>query len=206
MLKAVIFDYDGVIADSFSVACRIINGIMRKNDRQTHSESEYREIFTHNAKSFFVKMGFADQKLISAMLHFEKVMSSEVKVFDGIDDVLKGARKKYKIALASNAPRKYVENTIKERIRLFDFTICGDEAKPKPNPEQILLCMEKLKVNAGETCLVGDMEQDIIAAKAAGLEKVIAVSYGFHGRERLSGADVIARSPQEILSLLNNGL
>lgn len=206
MLKAVIFDYDGVIADSFRVACRIINGIMRKNGRQTHSESDYREIFTHNAKSFFVKMGFADQKLISAMLHFEKVMSSEVKIFDGIDSVLKGAGKKYKIALASNAPRKYIESTIKDRIRLFDFTICGDEAKPKPDPEQILICMKKLKVNAEETCFVGDMEQDITAAKAAGLKKVIAVSYGFHGREKLSEADAIVHSPQEILNLLNNGL
>ncbi len=206
MLKAVIFDYDGVIADSFSAACGIINEILQEHGMPVRSQDDYRKIFTYNAKSFFVKLGFGDENLVSALRHFESGMVKHVKMFRGMDAVLKEVKKKYRIALASNAPRDYIEKTINGNLGIFDFTITGDEARPKPNPDQLLACMEKLNVKADETCLVCDMTQDIMAAKAAGLKKVIAVSYGFHGREALSGADVIVNSPQEILRLLNNGI
>jgi phosphoglycolate phosphatase-like HAD superfamily hydrolase len=74
----------------------------------------------------------------------------------------------------------------------------------KPDPEPVLVALERLRATPDEAAFVGDSPFDVGAGKAAGVFTV-AVSWGrIHPEERLlaAGADVVAHSPQELLNVL----
>jgi phosphoglycolate phosphatase len=57
-----------------------------------------------------------------------------------------------------------------------------------------------------QTVLVGDREHDVLAGRGSGVS-VIAVTYGYGGREELlaAGASVLCDSPGDVLEALNHG-
>jgi len=86
---------------------------------------------------------------------------------------------------------------------LFDTVVGGDETdRHKPDPAPLLLALERMGADARDTAYVGDSPFDRQAAKAAGLY-AIGVSWGrIHGADRLSDADVVVDSAEELLALV----
>lgn len=86
---------------------------------------------------------------------------------------------------------------------LFETVVGGDEtAHHKPDPEPLLLGLERLGAGAAEAAYVGDSPFDMQAAKAAGLY-AIGVSWGrIHAAAKLVDADVIVDRPEELLELV----
>ena len=88
---------------------------------------------------------------------------------------------------------------------LFDTVVGGDETiRHKPEPEPLLLALERLGARADESAYVGDSPFDIRAAKAAGMHAV-AVTWGrIHDRERLEREqpDAVVDTAEELLEHL----
>jgi pyrophosphatase PpaX len=86
---------------------------------------------------------------------------------------------------------------------LFDTVVGGDETdRHKPDPAPLLLALERMGADARDAAYVGDSPFDMQAAKAAGLY-AIGVSWGrIHGADRLSDADVVVDSAEELLALV----
>jgi pyrophosphatase PpaX len=69
---------------------------------------------------------------------------------------------------------------------LFETVVGGDETKRhKPDPEPLLLALERLGASPDETAYVGDAPFDVKAAKAAGVFSVAVTWGGIHSRDRL---------------------
>lgn len=51
----------------------------------------------------------------------------------------------------------------------------------KPHPQMLLDALELVGIDPSSACMVGDMREDMEAGKAAGIHKVVGVSYGFLG-------------------------
>lgn len=68
------------------------------------------------------------------------------------------------------------------------FISKADYALPKPNPEGLLLALQKLGAAPHEAAMVGDTPADIQAGKNAGVAKTIAVTHGFGTLEALQAA------------------
>ena len=89
--------------------------------------------------------------------------------------------------------------------RFFDVVVAGDETeRHKPDPDPILLALDRLRAPADESVYVGDSPFDIRAAKAAGAH-AIAVTWGrMHPRERLEREepDAIVDTAEELLGHL----
>ena len=88
---------------------------------------------------------------------------------------------------------------------LFETVVGGDEtARHKPDPEPLLLALERLGADAGDTVYVGDAPFDIKAAKAAGVFSIAVTWGGIHSRERLEAEspDAIVDSADELYAQL----
>ncbi len=86
---------------------------------------------------------------------------------------------------------------------LLEVTISAEDApRTKPDPDPLLLALERLGVNAAEAVMIGDTLADIQAGKAAGM-KTIAALYGFAGPSLQSApADYFIRDIAEVVPLV----
>ena len=88
---------------------------------------------------------------------------------------------------------------------LFETVVGGDETKKhKPDPEPLLLALERLGAGPGDAVYVGDAPFDVKAAKAAGLYSVGVSWGGIHRRERLEAEepDALVDTTEELLGVL----
>jgi pyrophosphatase PpaX len=88
---------------------------------------------------------------------------------------------------------------------LFDTVVGGDETQHhKPDPEPLLLALDRLGARADEAVYVGDAPFDVRAAKAAGMHSVAVTWGGIHTRERVEaeGPDAVVDSAEELLDVL----
>ncbi len=212
MIKAVIFDFDGVIADSMKTIYEIYKAVCREmGKRFQYSIDEFAHVLDGNYRNFYAELGISQEEIEIANETYKKYflqLEKEIRPFHGIADVLSGLRKRgIKIGISSNTH----EFIIRRLLAQFGFgehvdVVVGgkDINKLKPDPAQILLAMQKLGVKHSECAFIGDMEVDMLAGRAANVAKLIAVTYGYHSKERLEkfGPDVILNNPQDILENL----
>ena len=211
--KLIIFDYDGVLIDSFPMACEIYNdffekfGILNKfNNGNKFDDHYFRNFFDVNWKLPLNNMGFTDDMLNEcAKSYFSRFNSDSSKMlFDGIEDVLKILKNQgYKIAIASNNKEDAIKLRLTKEgiIDCFDLII-DDSFGMKPDPAGVIAALDKLSISPENAVLIGDMDGDIEAAQNANLKKAIAVTWGYHLKKKLLNADVIIDSPEQLLEAI----
>lgn len=89
--------------------------------------------------------------------------------------------------------------------RFFRFTVAGDEVTDgKPSPEPIVAVAAGMGVDVAHGLYVGDGENDIIAAKAAGM-RAVGVAHGFHPEDCLAaGPDHFVANYAELVELVES--
>jgi len=215
MFEAVIFDWDGTLADtrqvivaSFQKAlsdirCKIGDEFIERRIG-IGSEETFREILRASGTRF-------DEALIKSLvekkIQAEIDLSSKVKLFEGAAEILESLHGNVKLALASMNNRDvidYMLSALKVR-EFFDTVLTVDEVQHvKPDPEIFLKCAVKLGSNAEKTVVVEDSIFGVKAAKAAKMG-CIAVLTGVYSREELEKAvpDLIVNSLMEKEKILN---
>ena len=89
--------------------------------------------------------------------------------------------------------------------RFFTTVVTGDDTdRHKPDPQPLLLALERLGADGQRAAYVGDSPFDIRAAKAARLTAVAVTWGGIHSRERLEAErpDHVVAEPTELLGVL----
>jgi len=117
-----------------------------------------------------------------------------IRVFPEVREVLSRLREeKIKLAIASNIPSDFLSEHL-ERFGLdgyFDAVTGQDDCgEQKPSPEPILSTLSMLDSKPGSSAYVGDMEQDMIAGKRAGVCTIaVCREEGYHSCWRLKRQD-----------------
>lgn len=211
MYKAVIFDYDGVVADTLAPnyeAWTLIGKELGFSIPDTHDEfgklfvKDWQEVlndFGANTPEKFAKT----QEIYKSNLYH---LSREVRPFEGIPELLKQLHESgFRLVIASGNYGDYLRHQL-QQFGLADYfdMISGseDSEAPKPHPSQLQYILKHLACGPHEVIYVGDMVVDMQAGKQAGVAKNIGVAYGWHGRGLLEehGADVVVDEPLEILN------
>lgn len=180
MIKAVLFDMDGVIIDSnhihYDTWSEVLSEYGVKIDKKEFGmhlgESAY-----HFTEHFVKANNLKDpvDEILEKILDVSRRDRDKVLLKDGVKEVLPKLRKNYRIALATGANREWAEYVIKKFSLDFDYIIGGNEVKrAKPNPEIFLRCALKLKALEKECVVIEDALLGMQAAKKAGM-KVIAI-------------------------------
>lgn len=174
-LKAVLFDLDGVILDSFEAWYSVFNHVRRDFRLEGISREEFRkkvwggslhaDVKNYYKNEDIEKIEKAYKKLILRHIHETKLLPDAVKVLKNV----KG--KKIKIGLVTNSFRKPVSEMLRfhKISHYFDAVVTSDDVeKAKPFPDPILKLCENLGIIPDEAMLVGDTKNDYKAGKAAG--------------------------------------
>jgi len=206
MIKAVIFDMDGVIIDSEPIHLQQNQELFHKWQLNLEKDINLTLIGTNSnfkwkklKKLYNLPMSVADLIKLDRgnYLKHLKDNSQNLKPITGSLKLIKNlSQANYKLALASSAPIEVIDIIIDTfKIRdCFDVIVSGDfVARSKPEPDIFLLAANKLRVNVGSCLVIEDSKNGILAANKAKMKTI-----GYQGsniyHQDLSQADLIINS------------
>jgi beta-phosphoglucomutase len=216
VLKAVIFDFDGVISDSEPCHLAAYNEILADFGIQISKDQYYAEY-----------LGFTDYELLKDIkkryktdfkgISIEQLIEQKVEVFqelirqtdhliDGIVELIEELKKNnIKVAINSGAIAADIKVMLAGCLieNSFDVIVCADDVtKGKPDPQGYRLTLEKLNavsdspISAKQCVVIEDSHWGIISAKKAGMH-VIAVTNSY-AADQLKDAEMIIDSVRQL--------
>lgn len=185
MIKAIIFDMDGLMIDSERVTFECYQERL-KDMNLTMDEEFYKTLLGKPIKGIYQRFydvygnDFPIQNVIQDVhqLMAERFETEGVPVKKGLVELLHYLKdNNYKTIVATSSNRDRVDKILAQSkiTEFFDDSICGDEVtKGKPNPEVFLKSCQKLGVNVDEAIVLEDSEAGIQASYDANI-KVICI-------------------------------
>jgi HAD superfamily hydrolase (TIGR01509 family) len=208
MIKAVIFDMDGVLIDSEPLHCRADNQLLK--ELGAVAPENYLDRFagwTDDAMWKAIKTDYPITKSISEIkelqvpIKLKMLQESDLKAISGVVELLEEIKKEQiLIALASSSPKIFIEAVVKkiEIGKYFEALLSGEEVeRSKPEPDIFLKAALLLNVKPSECLVVEDSKSGTVAAKKAGM-KCIGFRNLSSGDQDLSEADVIVNEIRDI--------
>ena len=214
MIKAVIFDLDGTLADTLEDLCDSTNYALEKHGFPKRDLSEFnmfigdgvpklieraipKEVFTQEAKQIVYN---------EFMAHYRQHFLDKTKLYDNISECVTTLKAgDLKLAIISNKIDEMTQKIV-EKLFCGEFSVVigkRDGCPLKPDPASTFEVMEKLGVEPSDCVFVGDSGMDMKTAKNAGCV-ALGVLWGFRGKDELleNGADYLVEKPQEIAPLI----
>lgn len=185
MIKAIIFDMDGLMIDSERVTFECYQERL-KDMNLTMDEEFYKTLLGKPIKGIYQRFydvygnDFPIENVIQDVhqLMAERFETEGVPVKKGLVELLHYLKENnYKTIVATSSNRDRVDKILAQAkiTEFFDDSICGDEVtKGKPNPEVFLKSCQKLGVNVDEAIVLEDSEAGIQASYDANI-KVICI-------------------------------
>jgi beta-phosphoglucomutase len=207
MIRAVIFDMDGVLADSeplinaAAIAMFKERGLTVKPDDFLPfvGAGEDRYIGGVAEKyNFPIDLPAAKRRTYEIYLD---LVPQRLQAFPGVHDLIRACRAAgLKLAVASGADAIKVSANLK-KIELtpdkWDVVLTGESVtRNKPAPDIFLLAAQKLGVQPGECVVIEDAVNGVTAAKAAGM-RCVAVAHTFSA-DGLHTADVVRETIAQV--------
>ena len=215
MIKAVVFDLDGTLANTFDDLRSSIDD-MRAAFGMGPISTEQMTSFINASLRGFAEGGLGgertEEEIQKAMQiyvdAYAKHYIEKTCIYEGLPELLASLRANgVKVAVYSNKMAEYVKKIC---IKLygeetFEILMGPDGITPKPDPMGALIAAEKMGVTPAETAYVGDSVTDMKTGLAAGMY-TIGVSWGFTAREDLvaAGAMAIADKVEDLGNILKN--
>lgn len=216
MIKLLIFDLDGTLADTSRDITEAINYAVEPFGTGPYSIEETKAM-----------VGSGITKLLHSLIPEDSASKndSDIDPFEEVSRRFLGFYSKhlldytiaypnvketlsqlgaYKKAVLSNKREKFSKDVIKGvgLLEFFDIINGSDSvSEKKPSPVPVIETMKSLGASKDETVIIGDSNFDIEAGKAAGII-TIAVTYGFRPVEMLKDADFIIDSMGDLPGIL----
>ena len=195
MIKAVIFDWDGTLADTRKAVVQSFQSVLTKAGCKVSKEFIERLMGVGTKKTILEAFRQCNKRINAETLDNltkEKVriqaeLTNLIQVFDGVTELLDNLQTKTKLAVATMSGRQVIDITLAEKKleEYFETVISADDINnPKPNPEIFLKTAKRLGVLPKDCVVVEDSIFGVKAAKDAKM-KCIAVSSGVYSKQEL---------------------
>ncbi len=218
MLRAIIFDFDGIIADSEPLHFKVLQRVLGEIGIFLSKEEYYSTYLGFDDKGCFQTALAAHGRPISpASIEdlvgrkatvFLDLLKQQLVVYPGVCELVREAAGRCRLAIASGALRHEIEFVLEHAgiKKEFDhITSAEDVVHGKPDPEAFLHALTMLNqgrpaeappLEPDECLVIEDSTPGVHAARAAGM-KVLAVT-NTHPRQDLAEADFVTQSLTDI--------
>ena len=215
MIKAVLFDLDGTLADTAPDLGHALNRQRVARGLVALPIALIRIEASAGARGllglgFNIRPGDSEyDALRSEFLDFyAERLCHETSLFPGVTELLDQLDDlRLPWGIVTNKPARFTIPLMQE-LRLGQRAACvvsgGDTPHSKPHPEPLLTASNAMDIAPGECIYLGDDIRDVQASLAAGMEPVIA-KYGYLGNASPPeswGARYLINRPQELLGYL----
>lgn len=213
MITAVIFDLDGLLADTERLHCRAYQEVLRA-EGAVLTEAEYFEHWVRAGKGIQEWVADKGLNLDPLRLRADKarrylqLLRTSLRPMDGVVSLLESLHGNKTLALASSSYRDAVDGVLAglNLSGYFKAIVSGsDVANVKPAPDIFLAAAGRLGAAPPECLVIEDAEKGVLAAHRAGMY-CIAVPNEHTRRHDFSKATRVCSSLNEITLELLNGI
>ena len=201
--KAIIFDFDGTIADCFTVVVGTIIEFAKTNGFEAMASRDIEDLRGFSARELARESGISFLKILLLAKRIQGAFAAEmeqIKLFPELARVLEELHcRGYVLGIVTSNTEENVRKFLERwHLAIFDF-ICSDKSVFGKG-KIIRRLMRKHALSVGEVWYVGDEVRDIDAARKAGV-KIASVSWGFNTRLLLEAhhPDRLIDVPEELL-------
>jgi beta-phosphoglucomutase len=204
--RAVVFDVDGVLVDSYDAHMRSWL-LMGREHGLAITEEEFASTFGQTSREIIARfwgseLSPQDVEALDARKEaiYRDLIRERFPAMDGAVELIDAlADAGFRLAVGSSGPPANVELTLDRLGRASRFTavVTGrDVTRGKPDPQVFQIAAERLRVPPARCIVVEDAPVGIVAARAAGMASVALV--GTVAADRLAAADLVVRSLREL--------
>jgi HAD superfamily hydrolase (TIGR01509 family) len=210
MLKALIFDFDGLILDTETPEVTVWQKIYNEHGFELPIEEWQKTvggygISTFDAAEHLTLLSSGKVDSVSSKARYRKESDEIIHaspILPGVLNLINEAKSNgLKVAIGSSSPHSWVD-THAQRLGiydLFDLIICQDDVavgRTKPHPDIYLKVLEGLQIKNHEALVFEDSPNGVLASRTAGIF-VVAVPNGLTSKLNVSG-DLTVSSLVEI--------
>ena len=217
MKQAVVFDFDGVLADTEALHLRAFQAVFRDRgwtlDRATYFDRylgfDDRDLVAAYVGDERLPVGADDiRAIVEAKVEwFEQERSKGALLFPTAAAAIRRLGEHFALAIASGSLGEEIAAILQPAglLPAFEVIVGADSvARSKPAADPYLLAVKKLGVPPAAAVAIEDSRWGLTSARTAGLRTIgITTSYP---ASALTGADTIVTSLDEITPALVDGL
>lgn len=213
-IKAIIFDFDGTLANTLPICYDAFQKVFKKFDNKDLNTDEIRGMFGPSETGIIRKNLKSHKKEMAIELYYEKYSKNHNKLVEQNNKIIEMIRylkeKQIKIGIVTGKARRSLDISLKalQMDELFEIIITGDDVnKQKPHPEGVLKALSLLGVRSNESVYVGDSEADIEAGLRANVHTAgVKWLPNYQPSEFSVEPDYIFESVTDLKKLLEEGV
>ena len=215
-ITAVLFDFDGTLADSFAAITASTNHVRASYGLPPLAEAEVRGYVGYgldNLMADLVPGAPVDEAVARYRAHHAAIMISQTRLMPGAAEAIPElARRGLRLGVCSNKRVEFTRALV-SALGLGEYFTCvlGPDdvgGRAKPDPAMLLEGLNRLGISAPEALYVGDMIVDVQTARAADITVWIISNDGTGEFVPVDGGprpDHVLRSLAELPALLLAG-
>ncbi|MBU6467888.1 MAG: HAD-IA family hydrolase [Betaproteobacteria bacterium] len=191
MIKGVLFDLDGTLADTAPDLARVTNLLLEQYGNPTLPLEKLRPRASQGARGL-IEEGFKisasdpffDELKEQFFTLYQNNLCLHTRLFDGVPALLDYLDSHHiPWGIVTNKFKRFTDPLVSQLglAQRSGCVVSGDTfPRPKPFPDPLLGASELLDMSPDNLAYVGDDERDMLAAQAAGMSGIIA-RYGYLG-------------------------
>jgi HAD superfamily hydrolase (TIGR01509 family) len=217
MLRAVIFDFNGIIIDDEPIHFELFQQVLAEQGIALTEQDYYGRYLGYDDRGAFAAAYRAherplDEKKMAALiarkaLYYQMAIRNRVSIFPGVQTLIADLAPRLALAIASGALRHEIETILSTAglSRYFPVIVSAEDVtQGKPEPEIFLKALARMNARAGghnpidaaDCMVIEDSKEGVRAARRAGM-KCLAVTNS-HPVELLGEATAVVKSLEEV--------
>jgi HAD superfamily hydrolase (TIGR01509 family) len=185
--KAILFDFDGVIADTenhhvaaWQRTLSFMGLQVSDEDAVRSAEVDDREFLTELFTARDLPADKVDDWVDRKQALTVELLRYAPRVYPGVAELVEALRGRARLVVVSGTWRENVEAILDATglADAFDLIVAKEDvARRKPDPAAYALAIKKLRLSASSTAAIEDSPSGLSAARAAGIRRLIALGH-----------------------------